>query len=50
MARLMFLDAHTRALYADWPAKARAVVATLRMVSGRHPDDSPLAALVGELW
>ncbi|WP_327108866.1 helix-turn-helix domain-containing protein [Nonomuraea glycinis] len=49
MARLMFLDAHTRALYADWPAKARAVVATLRMVSGQHPDDSPLAALVGEL-
>ena len=49
MARLMFLDAHTRALYADWPAKARAVVATLRMASGQHPDDPLLAALVGEL-
>jgi transcriptional regulator with XRE-family HTH domain len=49
MARLMFLDAHTRALYTDWPAKARAVVATLRMVSGQHPDDPLLAALVGEL-
>jgi hypothetical protein len=48
MARLMFLDAHTRALYTDWPAKARAVVATLRMVSGRHPDDPLPAALVGE--
>ncbi|MFG1708676.1 hypothetical protein ACFLIM_36315 [Nonomuraea sp. M3C6] len=34
MARLMFLDAHTRDLYADWAAKARAVVATLRTASG----------------
>jgi transcriptional regulator with XRE-family HTH domain len=49
MARLVFLDAHTRDLYADWPVKARAVVATLRMTSGRHPDDPLLAALLGEL-
>jgi len=49
MARLVFLDEHTRELYADWPAKARAVVATLRMTSGRHPDDPLLAGLVGEL-
>ncbi|MEU5931648.1 helix-turn-helix transcriptional regulator [Micromonospora sp. NPDC047187] len=49
MARLVFLDAHTRDLYADWPAKARAVVATLRMASGQHPDDPLMAALVGEL-
>ncbi|ADJ45225.1 XRE family transcriptional regulator [Amycolatopsis mediterranei S699] len=49
MARLVFLDPHTRELYADWPAKARAVVATLRMASGRHPDDPRPAALVGEL-
>ncbi|MEW9531771.1 helix-turn-helix domain-containing protein [Microbispora sp. NPDC049125] len=49
MARLVFLDAHTRDLYAGWAAKARAVVATLRMVSGRHPDDPLLAALLGEL-
>ncbi|WP_089154261.1 helix-turn-helix transcriptional regulator [Micromonospora sp. NBS 11-29] len=49
MARLVFLDAHTRDLYADWPTKARAVVATLRMASGRHPDDPLMAALVGEL-
>jgi transcriptional regulator with XRE-family HTH domain len=49
MARLMFLDAHTRDLYADWATKARAVVATLRMVSGRHPDDPLLATLLGEL-
>ncbi|WP_182883985.1 helix-turn-helix transcriptional regulator [Microbispora sp. H10949] len=49
MARLVFLDAHTRDLYTDWPAKARGVVATLRMASGRHPDDPLLTALVGEL-
>jgi transcriptional regulator with XRE-family HTH domain len=49
MARLVFLDEHTRELYADWPAKARAVVGTLRLASGRHPDDTALSALVGEL-
>lgn len=49
MARLVFLDAHTRDLYADWPTKARAVVATLRMASGQDPDDPLMAALVGEL-
>ncbi|MFC7386097.1 helix-turn-helix domain-containing protein [Sphaerisporangium rhizosphaerae] len=49
MARLVFLDEHTRDLYADWPAKARGVVATLRTASGRHPDDPLLTALVGEL-
>ncbi|MEV6799104.1 helix-turn-helix transcriptional regulator [Micromonospora rifamycinica] len=49
MARLVFLDAHTRELYVDWPAKARAVVATLRMASGQHPADPLLAALIGEL-
>jgi transcriptional regulator with XRE-family HTH domain len=49
MARLVFLDAHTRELYADWPAKARAVVGTLRLASGLHQDDAALASLVGEL-
>ncbi|WP_062354215.1 helix-turn-helix transcriptional regulator [Herbidospora yilanensis] len=49
MARLVFLDPHTRDLYADWPAKARAVVATLRMASGRHPDDPAMNELIGEL-
>jgi len=49
MARLVFLDAHTRDLYADWPAKAAAVVGSLRLAGGRHPDDAELAALVGEL-
>lgn len=49
MTRLVFLDAHTRDLYADWPAKARAAVGNLRLVAGRHPDDTALHALVGEL-
>lgn len=49
LARMVFLDPHTRDLYADWPAKARAVVGTLRLSSGQHPDDAALAALIGEL-
>jgi transcriptional regulator with XRE-family HTH domain len=49
MARLVFLDAHTRELYADWPSKARAVVGNLRLTAGRYADDALLSALVGEL-
>lgn len=49
MARLVFLDPHTRELYADWPGKARAVVGNLRLVVGLHPDDAALHELVGEL-
>jgi transcriptional regulator with XRE-family HTH domain len=49
MARLVFLDEHTRELYADWPVKARAVVATLRTASGYFPDDPLLGGLIGEL-
>ncbi|TDC24023.1 XRE family transcriptional regulator [Streptomyces sp. 8K308] len=49
MARMLFLDPHTRELYADWESKARAVVGSLRQVAGRHPEDASLAALVGEL-
>lgn len=49
MARMVFLDAHTRELYADRPAKARAVVGNLRLTAGRYPDDPELAALIGEL-
>lgn len=48
-AVLAFLDPRARELYADWPAKARAVVRHLRMVHGRHPDDPVLAALIGRL-
>lgn len=49
MARLVFLDAHTRELYAHWPSKARAVVGNLRLAAGQYADDAALAALIGEL-
>jgi transcriptional regulator with XRE-family HTH domain len=49
MARLVFLDSHTRELYTDWPGKARAVVGNLRLVAGGQPEDAALYALVGEL-
>ncbi|MFG2777626.1 helix-turn-helix domain-containing protein [Streptomyces prunicolor] len=49
MARLVFLDCHTRDLYADWPSKARAVVGNLRLVAAQHPQDTALHALLGEL-
>lgn len=49
MAALVFTDADTRALYADWLAKARAVVGNLRLTAGRHPDDALLASLIGSL-
>jgi transcriptional regulator with XRE-family HTH domain len=49
MARLVFLDAHTRELYADWPSKAKAVVGNLRLTVGQHSDDPLLAGLIGEL-
>ncbi|MET1072840.1 MAG: helix-turn-helix transcriptional regulator [Umezawaea sp.] len=49
MARLVFLDAHVRELYTEWPVKARAVVGNLRVTVGLHPDDPLLAGLIGEL-
>jgi hypothetical protein len=49
VARLVFLDPHTRELYADWWSKARDTVAELRMTAGRYPDDPELTALIGEL-
>ncbi|MFC4070189.1 helix-turn-helix domain-containing protein [Actinoplanes subglobosus] len=49
MTRLVFLDAHTRGLYRDWPAKARAVVGNLRVMTAHRPGDTGLAELVGEL-
>ena len=49
MARLVFLDLHTRELYADWTRKARAVVGGLRLVAAQHPEDAALHSLVGEL-
>lgn len=49
MATMVFLDDHTRELYADWWAKSRAIVGNLRLVAGQHPEDPVLAALVGSL-
>ncbi|AUH41999.1 helix-turn-helix transcriptional regulator [Streptomyces sp. CMB-StM0423] len=48
-ARLVFLDAHTRDLYVDWPRKARDVVGKLRQAVGEYPNDPHLASLIGEL-
>jgi transcriptional regulator with XRE-family HTH domain len=49
LARMLFLDPHTRELYANWHEKARAVVGHLHHVSGQFPDDRLLASLIGEL-
>lgn len=49
MARLVFLDEHTIALYPDWERVARETVAFLRRDSARDLDDPQLAELVGEL-
>lgn len=49
LTRLVFLDGHTRELYADWTAKARAVVGTLRISCAQNPEDAALSYLVGEL-
>jgi hypothetical protein len=46
---LTFLDPEFRALHADWPGVARECAAALRMEAGRHPGDSELTALVGDL-
>ena len=46
---MLFLDPHTRELYADWELEAERSVASLRLVAGRHPDDRYLAELIGEL-
>lgn len=49
IARLIFLDPHTRELYADWRSKARDTVADLRLIADRYPDDLVLTELIGEL-
>ncbi|NLG55602.1 MAG: helix-turn-helix domain-containing protein, partial [Rhodococcus sp.] len=49
LVRLVFTDPQMRQLFADWPAVARACVATLRREATANPDDPALAALVGEL-
>jgi transcriptional regulator with XRE-family HTH domain len=49
MARLVFLDEATIALYPDWDRVARETVAFLRRDSARDLDDPQLAELIGEL-
>ncbi|GAA0471903.1 DNA-binding protein [Paractinoplanes deccanensis] len=49
LARLLFLDPHTRDLYPDWHTEACRAVASLRLVAGRHPGDRALTELIGEL-
>lgn len=49
LTRMLFLDPHTRELYAQWELEAERSVASLRLVAGRHPDDRYLAELIGEL-
>jgi hypothetical protein len=49
MARLVFLDDSTIALYPDWERVARETVAFLRRDSARDLNDPQLAELVGEL-
>ncbi|WP_420367188.1 helix-turn-helix transcriptional regulator [Curtobacterium sp. L1-20] len=49
MTRMLFLDAHTRELYARWQEEAVRAVSSLRVLGGRSPDDAELTALVGEL-
>ncbi|WP_069812065.1 helix-turn-helix transcriptional regulator [Streptomyces sp. TP-A0874] len=47
--KLLFLDEHTRDLYADWADEAALAVASLRFVAARFADDRRLAELVGNL-
>lgn len=49
MARLVFLDQSTIALYSDWERVARETVAFLRRDSAHDLDDPQLAELIGEL-
>lgn len=49
LARLAFLDPHSRELYADWRRKTRDVVAYLRVSAARSSDDPRLTELIGEL-
>lgn len=48
-ARWLFLDPSARTLFGEWEMCARAAVATLRESAGRHPRDTALHALIGEL-
>ncbi|MEW2397953.1 helix-turn-helix transcriptional regulator [Streptomyces sp. NPDC046862] len=47
-ARYVLLDPAARELYTNWDEVAERVVADLRLVTGRHPDDARLNELIGE--
>jgi transcriptional regulator with XRE-family HTH domain len=47
--RLLFTESFMKSLHVDWESVARGSVAQLRMEAARYPDDTRLAALVGEL-
>ena len=49
LTQMLFLDPHTRDLYARWEDEAARAVASLRLIAGRYRDDRLLADLVGEL-
>uniref|UniRef100_UPI003F491143 helix-turn-helix transcriptional regulator n=1 Tax=Nonomuraea bangladeshensis TaxID=404385 RepID=UPI003F491143 len=49
LARMLFLDPHTRELFADWKRRARDSVACLRLTAGCFPGDTELMTLIGEL-
>ncbi len=46
---LVFLDRHTRELYADWNDKAQASVGHLRILAAQQPNDARLLELIGRL-
>jgi hypothetical protein len=49
LARLYFLDPHSRTYYADWQTVAQDAVALLRRASAEYADDTELTALVDQL-
>jgi transcriptional regulator with XRE-family HTH domain len=48
-ARFQFLDPRAEDFYPDWAGAANITVALLRAEAGRHPNDTQLRELVGEL-
>ncbi len=48
-ARFQFLDPKAHDYYLDWEGAANVTVALLRAEAGRHPHDTQLRELVGEL-
>jgi len=49
MPRMVFEDPTVRGMYRDWAEEAGVLVAYLRFLSGKHPNDSALTTMVGEL-